>query len=80
MAVYQNFLKGNFAKALEIENSIRPLRKVMASANPNSVIKRAATFMGQNMGPCKAPFDLQSEAIDEAIKAALAYAEKTPLD
>ncbi|MBQ4375621.1 MAG: 4-hydroxy-tetrahydrodipicolinate synthase [Erysipelotrichales bacterium] len=79
-AIYQNFLKGNFAKALEIENSIRPLRKVMASANPNSVIKRAATFMGQNMGPCKAPFDLQSEAIDEAIKAALAYAEKTPLD
>ena len=43
--------------------------------NPNSVVKRAAYFVGQNLGPVRAPFDIQDETLDAAIQKALAEIE-----
>lgn len=70
--IYTAWEKGNLERAWHVQRSIRPLRDCMAAGNPNSVVKRAAYFVGQNLGPVRAPFDIQDEALDDAIRKALA--------
>lgn len=70
--IYTAWEKGDLAQAWHVQRSIRPLRDCMAAGNPNSVVKRAAYFVGQNLGPVRAPFDIQDEALDDAIRKALA--------
>lgn len=70
--IYTAWEKGDLERAWHVQRSIRPLRDCMAAGNPNSVVKRAAYFVGQNLGPVRAPFDIQDEALDDAIRKALA--------
>ena len=70
--IYTEWEKGNLEEAWRVQRSIRPLRDCMAAGNPNSVVKRAAYFMGQNLGPVRAPFNIEDEKFDEAIRKALA--------
>lgn len=73
--IYTAWEEGNLEEAWKVQRSIRPLRDCMAAGNPNSVVKRAAYFVGQNLGPVRAPFDIRDEKFDESIKAALAVIE-----
>lgn len=70
--IYTAWEKGNLERAWHVQRSIRPLRDCMAAGNPNSVVKRAAYFVGQNLGPVRAPFDIQDDTLDDAIRKALA--------
>lgn len=73
--IYTAWEEGNFEEAWRVQRSIRPLRDCMAAGNPNSVVKRAAYFVGQNLGPVRAPFDIQDESLDADIRKALAEIE-----
>lgn len=73
--IYTAWEEGNLEEAWKVQRSIRPLRDCMAAGNPNSVVKRAAYFVGQNLGPVRAPFDIQDENLDAAIRKALADIE-----
>lgn len=69
--IYTAWEEGNLEEAWKVQRSIRPLRDCMAAGNPNSVVKRAAYFNGQDLGPVRAPFDIRDEKLDEAIREAL---------
>lgn len=70
--IYTQWEKGNLEEAWRVQRSIRPLRDCMAAGNPNSVVKRAAYFVGQNLGPVRAPFNISDPNLDAAIQKALA--------
>lgn len=70
--IYTQWEKGNLEEAWRVQRSIRPLRDCMTAGNPNSVVKRAAYFVGQNLGPVRAPFNISDPNLDAAIQKALA--------
>ena len=72
ISIVTEFEKGNIEKAWEIQRSVRPLRDCMRMANPNSVVKCAAAMVGQNLGPCRAPFNISDDKLKDAIAEALA--------
>ena len=75
VAIYTQWEKGDLKEAWRVQRSIRPLRDCMAAGNPNSVVKRAAYFVGQKLGPVRAPFNISDPDLDVAIKKALADIE-----
>ena len=75
VAIYTQWEKGDLKEAWRVQRSIRPLRDCMAAGNPNSVVKRAAYFVGQKLGPVRAPFNISDPDLDAAIKKALADIE-----
>lgn len=75
VAIYNNWESNDFDKAKEVQDSIRPIRDCMKLANPNSVVKRAANLLGHNLGPARAPFNVEDEKIDEAIMVAIKQME-----
>ena len=75
VAIYTQWEKGDLKEAWRVQRSIRPLRDCMAAGNPNSVVKRAAYFVGQKLGPVHAPFNISDPNLDAAIKKALADIE-----
>ena len=77
--IYTAWQAGDLETAWRVQRSIRPLRDCMAMGNPNSVVKRAASFVGQELGPVRAPFDIRDPRMDDAIRAALAEIEKSEL-
>ena len=68
-SIYDLWKKGDFVAARKAQDSIRAIRDCLKLANPNSVVKRAAYFNGQNLGPARAPFQVTSPEIDAKIKA-----------
>ena len=75
VAIYTQWEKGDLKEAWRVQRSIRPLRDCMAAGNPNAVVKRAAYFVGQKLGPVRAPFNISDPDLDAAIKKALADIE-----
>lgn len=67
VSIYELFKKGDFEAANEAQKKIRPFRNVMQMGNPNSVVKRAAQLLGYEVGPARAPSNVQNEAIDKAL-------------
>lgn len=67
VSIYELFKKGDFDAANEAQKKIRPFRNVMQMGNPNSVVKRAAQLRGFDVGPARAPSNVQNEAIDKAL-------------
>ena len=67
VSIYELFKKGDFEAANEAQKKIRPFRNVMQMDNPNSVVKRAAQLLGYEVGPARAPSNVQNEAIDKAL-------------
>ncbi len=70
--IYNEWVAGNLEKAKRIQDSIRPLRDCLKLGNPNSIIKRAAYLRGENLGPCRAPFNIESDSIDKTLLDVLA--------
>ncbi|MBO6259180.1 MAG: 4-hydroxy-tetrahydrodipicolinate synthase [Succinivibrio sp.] len=66
-SIYNYFKAGDFEKANEAQKKIRPFRNVMQMGNPNSVVKRAAQLKGFNVGPARAPSNIESKEIDNAL-------------
>ena len=67
VSIYELFKKDDFEAANEAPMKIRPFRNVMQMGNPNSVVKRAAQLLGYEVGPARAPSNVQNEAIDKAL-------------
>jgi 4-hydroxy-tetrahydrodipicolinate synthase len=70
--IVTEYEKGNIEEAWKLQRSIRPLRDCMQMANPNSVVKCAAGILGENLGPCRAPFNINDENLKQAIVKSLA--------
>lgn len=70
--IVTEFEEGNFEEAWKVQRSVRPLRDCMQMANPNSVVKCAAAMVGKNLGPCRAPFNIEDDNLKQAIANALA--------
>ena len=66
-SIYNYYVKGDFEKANEAQKKIRPFRNVMQMGNPNSVVKRAAQLRGFDVGPARAPSNIESKEIDTAL-------------
>ncbi len=66
-SIYNLFKEGKFEEANEAQKKIRPFRNVMQMGNPNSVVKRAAQLRGFNVGPARAPSNVENKAIDDAL-------------
>lgn len=62
--IYEKYLEGNIVEAKLAQSKIRLLRDVFRLGNPNSIIKRATKLLNYNVGPCRAPFNLDDEKID----------------
>jgi 4-hydroxy-tetrahydrodipicolinate synthase len=71
-AIYDLWRAGDFEKARKVQDSIRPLRDCLKLGNPNSIIKRAANLRGEKLGPCRAPFNITSNSIDDTLREVLA--------
>jgi 4-hydroxy-tetrahydrodipicolinate synthase len=67
VSIYRYWSEGDFEKAKEAQDSIRPIRDCFKYGNPNSIVKRAANLIGQPLGPCRKPFGMVSKEADEAI-------------
>lgn len=67
VSIYNLFKEGKFEEANEAQKKIRPFRNVMQMGNPNSVVKRAAQLRGFDVGPARAPSNIESKAIDDAL-------------
>ena len=67
VSIYNLFKEGKIAEANEAQKKIRPFRNVMQMGNPNSVVKRAAQLMGFDVGPARAPSNVENKAIDDAL-------------
>lgn len=75
-AIYEKFIAGDLEGAKKAQASIRPIREVFKMGNPNSITKRATELMGHNVGPCRAPFNIDDPKIDAALREALSKFEK----
>jgi 4-hydroxy-tetrahydrodipicolinate synthase len=79
LSIYTTFKANNFAKALEIQNSVRAIRDTLKLGNSNSIVKQATLLMGYPVGPARAPFNINDQEIDNKIIAALKqYSEYAP--
>ena len=67
VAMYQAWKAGDMKKAVELQDSVRPIRDCMKLGNPNSVVKRVANLIGEDLGPARAPFDGDYSVWDPAI-------------
>ena len=67
VSIYNLFKEGRIEEANEAQKKIRPFRNVMQMGNPNSVVKRAAQLMGYDVGPARAPSNVENKAIDDAL-------------
>lgn len=72
VSIYEHFAAGEWEKAREVQDSIRPLRDCFKLGNPNSIVKRATNLLGYPVGPAKSPFSLEDPIIDEKLRAAIA--------
>lgn len=69
--IYEQFIKGDIARAREYQDSIRSFRDCFKFGNPNTIVKTAVSLLGYPVGKCRKPFsNLSKEGID-AIKKVL---------
>ncbi len=67
-SIYTYWKNGDFINSKKSQDSIRLIRDCLKHGNPNSIVKRAAYFAGQDLGPARAPFNIKDEKIDEILK------------
>lgn len=73
VSIYENYLKGNLEAAEQAQKDIDVLRGVLKLGTVPSVMKRAVTLLGINVGDARYPVSKLPAEADEQIKAALAY-------
>ncbi|WP_295784085.1 dihydrodipicolinate synthase family protein [uncultured Microbacterium sp.] len=63
--MYERWAAGDLDGARTAQASIRALRNLFVLGNPNTIVKAATNAAGENVGPCRAPFNLLSaDALD----------------
>lgn len=73
VSIYENYLKGNMEAAEQAQKDIDVLRGVLKLGTVPSVMKRAVTLLGINVGDARYPVSQLPAEADEKIKEALAY-------
>lgn len=68
VSIYENFKAGEMDKAREAQDSLRSLRNCFKFGNPNTIVKKAVTLLGYEVGSCRAPFNQVSPEGLEAVK------------
>ena len=58
--IYERWAAGDLAGARTAQASIRSLRNLFTLGNPNTIVKAATNAAGEDVGPCRAPFNLLS--------------------
>jgi len=76
VAIYERFIVGDLEGANKAQSSIRPIREIFKMGNPNSIIKRATELMGYEVGPCRAPFNIDNPELDAALREVLSKFDK----
>ena len=66
ISIYNSFIAGEIEAAQKAQDAVKTLRAVFKYGNPNTIIKKATSLLGYNVGDCRRPFNRVSE---EAIKA-----------
>ncbi|MFZ8758364.1 4-hydroxy-tetrahydrodipicolinate synthase [Microbacterium sp. HMH0099] len=59
--ISRRWAAGDLEGARAAQASIRALRNLFVFGNPNTIVKAATNAAGENVGPCRAPFNLLSE-------------------
>lgn len=70
VSIYKKFVSGDFDGAKIAQDAIRVVRDCFVGYNPNSVVKRATQLLGYPVGPARAPFNIEDEALDKKLKNA----------
>lgn len=70
-SIYDTYMAGDLPKAMEIQDSIRPLRNLFKYGNPNTIVKAAVELLGYPVGKCRRPFCTLPEEGLEAISKLL---------
>lgn len=73
VSIYDNYLKGNMEAAEQAQKDIDVLRGVLKLGTVPSVMKRAVTLLGINVGDARYPVSKLPAEADGKIKEALAY-------
>lgn len=73
VSIYDNYLNGNMEAAEQAQKDIDVLRGVLKLGTVPSVMKRAVTLLGINVGDARYPVSKLPTEADEKIKEALAY-------
>lgn len=73
VSIYENFLKGDLEAAQKAQEDIDVLRGVLKLGTVPSVMKRAVTLMGIDIGDARYPVEKLPKEVDEKIKEALNF-------
>lgn len=73
VSIYENYLKGNMEAAEQAQKDIDVLRGVLKLGTVPSVMKRAVTLLGIDVGDARYPVSKLPVEADEKIKEALAF-------
>lgn len=73
VSIYDNYLKGNMEAAEQAQKDIDVLRGVLKLGTVPSVMKRAVTLLGIDVGDARYPVSKLPAEADEKIKEALAF-------
>ncbi|MDO4838695.1 MAG: 4-hydroxy-tetrahydrodipicolinate synthase [Clostridia bacterium] len=71
VAIYEHFIKNEFAQARKAQDAIRPFRNCFRFGNPNTIVKEAVAMLGYPVGKCRSPFNDLSDEAKAAIGKAL---------
>jgi len=69
--IYESWRRGDDEDAARAQELVNPIRGTFKLGNPNSIVKRAVNLLGYDVGPARAPVNIESEEIDDAIRAAI---------
>jgi 4-hydroxy-tetrahydrodipicolinate synthase len=69
--IYENFVKGDFSKAKELQYKLLPLRTAFGLGTFPGVVKEAMELIGKPGGPCKSPVSRMSEENREKLRNVL---------
>ncbi len=73
--IYDNWKKGNLARAQQLQASIVPFRQTFSLSNPNSIVKRSVELLGYPVGPARSPANIADPFIDAHIHEAIKKVE-----
>ena len=70
-SIYDLFVAGNLEEAQKAQDSIASFRAVFKYGNPNTVVRKAVSMLGHNVGDCRRPFNYLCEEGVEALRKVL---------
>lgn len=69
--IYEAFIAGDIDRAKKVQDSIRIFRNCFKYGNPNTLVKIAAGLLGNNVGPCRRPFNKVTDEGMSVLKKTL---------